>query len=259
MRKLIALFVLFLAIGTIQAQTTIEITDSTQLAQENMIKPADNNAGFIAKIASWYTNHLNYANVTILMTLESSFIPFPSEIVVPPAAYAACQAESPLYTTHSQAINVLLVVLFATFGAILGAIINYLLSYFLGRPFIYWFVETKFGHLCMLNSAKVQKAEDYFVKHGNASTFVGRLVPVIRQLISIPAGLSKMKIAPFLLFTTLGATIWNILLAVLGYIAHGQQDLINQYSDELSWILLAIGGVFVIYLIFKGIKKKKSN
>jgi membrane protein DedA with SNARE-associated domain len=111
----------------------------------------------------------------------------------------------------------------------------------------------------LLNSKKIKKAEDYFVKNGNISTFIGRLVPGIRQLISIPAGLSKMKLPPFILYTCLGAGIWNTILALIGYIAHGEQDIINEYSHELSYVLLGVGVIFVCYLIYKGYKKKKSK
>ena len=212
---------------------------------------------FVVKMFSAYTEHLNYYTVTALMTVESSFIPFPSEIVVPPAAYQACTAHTALYVTESKWLNMALVLLFATLGALLGAIINYYLALFLGRPFIYWFVETKIGKLCMLDTDKVKKAEAYFVKNGNISTFVGRFIPGIRQLISIPAGLAKMKMAPFLLYTALGAGIWNIVLAFLGYFAHGQQELINRYSREISWILLALGTLFVCYLVYQAFRKKK--
>ncbi|MDR2979159.1 MAG: DedA family protein [Bacteroidales bacterium] len=208
----------------------------------------------------WYMDHLNYGTVTLLMTVESSFIPFPSEVVVPPAAYAACNSENvSLYKTDSKFINITLVVLFATLGAILGALINYSLAYFLGRPIVYWFVDSKLGHLCMLNGEKVKKAEDYFVAHGNASTFIGRLVPGIRQLISIPAGLAKMKLLPFILYTSLGAGVWNIILSVLGYIAHGQRDIIDKYSHELSLILLGLGMLFMAYLIIQAFRKKKKK
>jgi membrane protein DedA with SNARE-associated domain len=213
---------------------------------------------FIVKAFSTYTNNLNYYTVTALMTVESSFIPFPSEIVVPPAAYQACNPEnSSLYRTESKWLNMALIIFFATLGALLGAIINYFLALYLGRPFIYWFVETKFGKLCMLDSSKVKKAEDYFVKNGNISTFIGRLIPGIRQLISIPAGLAKMKLGPFLLYTTLGAGIWNTVLTVLGYFAHGQQALINRYSSEISYVILGLAVLFFIYLIYKTFKKKK--
>lgn len=252
MRRVWLTFVLIATICIVPAQN-ITTEDTSRC-----IEPADTSAGFIAKIGSWYVQHLNYVNVACFMALESSFIPFPSEIIVPPAAYAACQSDSPLYTTDSPLLNILFVILAASAGALIGALINYFIAYFLGRPFIYWFVETKFGRICMLNSQKVEKAEAYFVDHGIFSTLVGRLIPVIRQLISIPAGLAKMKMIPFILFTTLGATIWNIALAILGYIAHGQQDMINRYSDELSWGILAIGGVLIIYFVIKKwiIKKK---
>jgi membrane protein DedA with SNARE-associated domain len=214
---------------------------------------------FIVKLFSAYTNNLNYYTVTALMTIESSFIPFPSEIVVPPAAYQACNPEnSSLYVTHSKWINMALVVLFATLGALLGAIVNYYLALFLGRPIIYWFVETKIGRLCMLDANKVKKAEEYFVKNGNISTFIGRLIPGIRQLISIPAGLAKMKMGTFLLYTALGAGIWNIVLTFLGYFAHGQQQFINKYNNKISYILLALGVLFVCYLVFQVFRKKKK-
>ncbi|MEE0888736.1 MAG: DedA family protein [Bacteroidales bacterium] len=195
--------------------------------------------------------NMNYGTVTLLMTIESSFIPFPSEVVVPPAAYKALEQESNM--------NIVLVVVFATLGAIIGALINYYLAFWLGRPIIYKFVETRFGKMCLLSKEKVEKAEQYFDKHGKSSTFIGRLVPGIRQLISIPAGLAKMNIVSFICFTALGAGIWNTLLAVLGYIGHGNKELIDQYSHELSYILLGLGVLFVIYLIYKGVSKKKTS
>ena len=145
----------------------------------------------------------------------------------------------------------------------LGAIINYLLSLWLGRLVIYKFADSKLGHLCLLNSDKVRKAEDYFNEHGKISTFVGRLIPAIRQLISIPAGLAKMPFGQFLLYTFLGAFLWNTVLAVLGYVAHGQADLINEYSHELSIVLIALFGLGVLYVVVKQVikfrKDKASN
>jgi len=261
MKKILFLLTVVLLAGCAPAKTTVE-ADSPATTNEQTVKPAsEEDAGFVARIGSWYTSNLNYFNVTALMALESSFVPFPSEIVVPPAAYAACNDGSPMAVTDSHFLNVLFVILFATLGALIGALINYALSYFLGRPFIYWFADSKVGHLCLINREKVEKAEAYFVEHGNASTLIGRLVPVIRQLISIPAGLSKMNLFAFVGYTTLGALTWNIILAILGYVAHGQQDLITRYSHELSWVLLALGALFVAYLVYKGLKnrKKKSN
>jgi len=217
---------------------------------------------FVVRMFSAYTQNLNYFTVTALMTVESScFIPFPSEVVVPPAAYQACDPNhKSLYVSESKWLNMTLVVFFATLGALLGAVINYYVALFLGRPFIYWFVETRIGRLCMLDAKKVQKAEEYFYKNGSISTFIGRLIPGIRQIISVPAGLAKMKMRPFLFYTTLGAGIWNVALALLGYLAHGQQALINQYSSEISYVILALGIVFCIYLFYKAFKKKpKTN
>lgn len=205
-------------------------------------------------VASWYMDNMNYGTITLLMTVESTFIPFPSEIIVPPAAYKASQEGSDL--------NIVLVVIFATLGALCGAMINYHLALWLGRPIVHKFAESKIGKMCLLSSAKVQNAEDYFVKHGKSSTFIGRLVPGIRHLISIPAGLAKMKLLPFTIFTVLGAGIWNIILALMGYIAQGQSDMINKYSSELSYVLYALGALLVLYFIYSGInkkRKKKSN
>ena len=205
----------------------------------------------IEKVVAWYEKNLNYGTITLLMTVESSFIPFPSEVVVPPAAYKAMDSESDM--------NIILVVVFATIGAILGALINYYLAMWLGRPIIYKFAESKIGKMCLLSKESVEKAEAYFNKHGKSSTFVGRLIPAIRQLISIPAGLAKMKLGSFLLYTTLGAMIWNIILAILGYLAHGQKDLIDKYSSELSYLLLGLGVLFILYLIYKGFFSKKKT
>ena len=201
-------------------------------------------------VSGWYMDNMNYGTVTLLMVVESSFIPFPSEVVVPPAAYKALEEDSNM--------NIVLVVVFATLGAIVGAIINYYLALWLGRPIIYKFAESRFGKMCLLSKEKIEKAEAYFDKHGKSSTFIGRLVPGIRQLISIPAGLARMNIVNFIGFTALGAGVWNIILAVLGYVGHGNKDLINRYSHELSYVLLVLGIAFVAYLVFKAVKKKKK-
>lgn len=205
--------------------------------------------GFI----QWCLEHLNYWTITLLMTIESSFIPFPSEVVVPPAAYKAAAGE----------LNVVLVVVFATLGADLGALINYYLARWIGRPIIYRFAESRIGHMCLLDKDKVQKAEKYFDDHGVISTFVGRLVPAVRQLISIPAGLARMKLSTFLLFTTLGAGLWNTILAAIGYYLHSvvpQDELMAQvlkYSKELSYVFIVLGAAIVLFFVYKGMKKKK--
>lgn len=203
-------------------------------------------------IVSWYMDNMNYGTITLLMTVESTFIPFPSEAIVPPAVYKSLQASSDL--------NVILIILFATLGALCGALINYSLAFWLGRPLIHKFADSKIGRMCLLTSEKVDKAEQYFIKHGRSSTFIGRLVPGIRHLISIPAGLAKMKLFPFISYTIIGAGIWNICLTGMGYLAFYQQSKISQYNKELSYLMLVLGILFIIYLIYSGfIKKKKSK
>lgn len=203
----------------------------------------------------WCLDHLNYWTITLLMTIESSFIPFPSEVVVPPAAWKAGSGDG---------LNIYLVVLFATIGADLGALINYYLAKWLGRPIVYKFANSRIGHMCLIDEAKVQHAESYFEKHGALSTFIGRLIPAVRQLISIPAGLARMKMSTFLIYTTLGAGIWNSILAAIGYylstvpgIETEEQLLekVTEYSHEISYVFIGIGAFVVGYLIYKGTKK----
>jgi len=231
-------------------------------AQNNSdsLSAAEKKQPFIVRIFSAYTQNLNYFSVAALMTVESScFIPFPSEVVVPPAAFQACNPENKsLHVTDSKFINITLVVIFATLGALLGAVINYFFALWVGRPVIYWFVETKVGKLCFLDAKKIQKAENYFVKNGSISTFIGRLIPGIRQVISVPAGLAKMRLKPFILYTALGAGIWNVALALLGYFAHGQQDIIHRYSSEISYVIFGMAVLFGFYLIYKAFVKKSK-
>ena len=203
---------------------------------------------------AWCLEHLNYWTITLLMTIESSFIPFPSEVVVPPAAYKSAVEGS---------MNPFLIVIFATIGADLGALINYALARFLGRPIIYRFAESRFGHMCLLNSDKVKQAEEYFDRHGAMGTLIGRLVPAVRQLISIPAGLSGMPMGKFLLYTTLGAGIWNSVLALLGWFifktfpvssTREVADLAAKYSHEIGYVILGLAVFVVAFLIYKARK-----
>lgn len=210
------------------------------------------------KVVAWYAENLNYGTVALLMTVESSFIPFPSEVVVPPAAYAACNPESSLYVTENRWVNVGLVIVAATAGALVGALINYYLALFFGRPLINWFAESRLGSMCLIDREKVEKSEIFFRKYGISSTFFGRLIPMIRQLISIPAGIARMRMLPFVVFTSLGAMIWNIILAIVGYYAHGKQEIINEYSRELSWAILALVAIFAVYLAYKFLRGGKK-
>lgn len=211
----------------------------------------EESASIYTQIIDWYNSNLNYWTIGLLMAIESSFIPFPSELVIPPAAYQAMQPGSSL--------NIVLIVAAGSIGALIGAYINYYLAKFLGRPIIYKFADSRLGHFLLLDTSKVQKAEDYFREHGAISTFVGRLITVIRQLISIPAGLAKMKLFPFTLYTFLGATIWNCVLAFLGYLAHGQKDLIEKYNSELAVTLLAAGALFIGYMVWNALKPQKRK
>jgi len=207
----------------------------------------------IDKLITWYSAHMNYASITALMAVESSFIPFPSEVVIPPAAFVAGQPDSVLCATGNYPLDVLIIILFGTLGAMIGAIINYGLSVWLGRIIIYKFADSKLGHMCLLSSEKLEKAEAYFREKGNISTFIGRFIPGIRQLISIPAGLSRMHFGAFLWWTFLGAFVWNCILAALGYLAAGQMDRIKEYSHELSVAILILFGAVVLYFVIKRI------
>ena len=205
------------------------------------------------ELANWIFENLNYWTVTLGMILESSIIPFPSELVVAPEAFKAAAGE----------LNVFLIVIFATLGADIGAIINYVASYYLGRPIVYAFANSKIGHLCLLNEEKVKKSEDYFNKHGVAATLTGRLIPVIRQLISVPAGLSKMNFFVFLGYTTLGAGIWNCILAALGWYLHSVvsweelQGVLKMYDSEMKIIIFSILAVVILFFVIKKRMGKK--
>ncbi|MGB4618937.1 MAG: DedA family protein [Bacteroidales bacterium] len=200
----------------------------------------------------WALEHLNYGTVALLMTIESSFIPFPSEIVVPPAAYLAAAGQ----------LNVYLVVLAASAGALAGALINYGLAIWIGRPIVYKFVNSRLGRAFLLDEHKMEKAEQYFVKYGNISTLIGRLVPGVRQLISIPAGLSRMPMGRFVLYTSLGAGAWNAILAVLGYSLHSVvpkdmlMEAVHKYTTQISWIMVALAVLVVGYIVWRALWKR---
>ncbi len=200
-------------------------------------------------VINWYMQHINYGTITLLMAIESSFIPFPSEVVVPPAAWKAASGE----------LNIFLVVLFSTIGAIIGALVNYFLAVLLGRPIIYKLADTKIAHLLLIDRAGIEKAENYFLKYGKSSTFIGRLIPAIRQLISIPAGLARMNMRDFLIFTFIGSGLWNIILALLGFFFYTQKEILERYYKELTYILIVLGILFFGYLIIKFILSERRK
>ncbi|MGG6544716.1 UNVERIFIED_CONTAM: DedA family protein [Prevotella sp. 15_C9] len=209
---------------------------------------------FISSLLS----QLNYGTIFLLMLLESTVIPVPSELVVAPAAYHAAGGN----------INIWLVILFSTLGANCGASINYWAGWYLGRPLIYKFANSKWGHLCLLNQEKVEKSEKYFYNHGVVATLTGRLIPGIRHLISIPAGLAKMNYWKFLLYTTIGAGLWHTILALLGYYLHTfvPEDQLNnkimEYGEYIKFtiigILVIVVGYFFIKWSIKRNNKKKT-
>ena len=199
--------------------------------------------------------HLNYGTIFILMLLESTVIPVPSELVVAPAAYHAAAGN----------LDIWLVILFSTLGADVGATINYLAGWYLGRPIIYKFANSKWGHLCLLNQEKVEKSERYFDEHGMVATITGRLLPGIRHLISIPAGLAKMSYWKFLLYTTIGAASWHTILALLGHYMHSfvpedqLQEKILEYGEYIKFSLICLVIVACLYFLVKWYVKKKKN
>lgn len=194
-----------------------------------------------------FSQSIGYWGIVLLMTIESSFVPFPSEIVIPPAAYLASQGE----------FNIYLVILAGIIGSLLGAIINYYLALTLGRKVIYGLARKNFFKFLLIDEKKIAKSEEYFLKYGNISTFFGRFVPALRQLISIPAGLAKMKLKNFIFYTTLGSGLWVIILAILGYAFGANQELLASYYKEISIFFVAVAVVVIIGLIIRN--KSKSN
>lgn len=207
-----------------------------------------------AAFFDWFVNNATYLFVFVFMVIESSFVPFPSEVVVPPAAYLAVQKGD---------MNILLVVLVATAGALVGALINYVLALLIGRPVVYAFANSRLGHACLIDAAKVEKAEVYFDKHGAISTFIGRLIPAVRQLISIPAGIARMNIWAFSLYTSLGALLWNGILAGLGWwlaqhVSLSQlYEAVEKYNSYLTMAGFALLALCILYIVWHAFRKKK--
>ena len=207
---------------------------------------------------NWITTllgNLTYPTIFLLMLLESTVVPVPSELVVSPAAYHAAGGH----------LNVWLVILFATIGADVGASINYVAGYYLGRPIIYKFANSRMGHLCLLNQEKVEKSEKYFYDHGVVATLTCRLIPGIRHLISIPAGLSKMPYLKFLLYTTIGAGVWHSILAGLGWYLHSfvpENELdarLMEYGDYIKWTIIGLVVLAIAYFVIKHYWKKRNR
>jgi membrane protein DedA with SNARE-associated domain len=206
---------------------------------------------FISSLLS----NLNYGTILFLMLLESTVVPVPSEFVVTPAAYHAASGN----------LDVFLVILFATIGADLGASVNYVIAYYVGRPVIYRFANSKWGKMCLLNQEKVEKSEKYFDDHGIVATLTGRLIPGIRHLISIPAGLAKMNYWKFLLYTTIGAGVWHSILAALGWYLHAivpedqLNDKITEYAEYIKIVIIGIVVIAIGYFVIRHFLKRKKQ
>ena len=200
-------------------------------------------------------SNLNYGTIFFLMMLESTVVPVPSEFVVTPAAYHAAAGQ----------LDVWLVILAATIGADLGATINYVVALYVGRPVIYRFANSRWGKMCLLNQEKVEKSERYFDEHGIVATLTGRLIPGIRHLISIPAGLARMNYWKFLLYTTIGAGVWHSILAALGWYLHAivpeeqLNDKISEYAEYIKLVILALVVIAIVWFVVKAYTRRKQK
>jgi len=189
----------------------------------------------IAQTIVEYIGHMGYWGIFLLMFLESTFFPFPSEIIMIPAGYLAYKGE----------MNVYIVVLVGILGSVAGALFNYYLAMHFGRKFI-----LKYGKYFFIKKETLDKLEAFFTKHGDLSTFNGRLIPGIRQLISLPAGLAKMNIAKFALYSGLGAGIWVIVLVALGYLLGSNEELISEYLRSATLIaLISVVFITIFYVV----------
>lgn len=203
---------------------------------------------WLQSILDWYMYNVNYWSVLVCMAIESTIIPFPSELIVPPAAWKAANGE----------LNFVLVIVFSTIGAVIGALANYVLACTLGRKFIYSFAESRWGKICGMTKEKIEKSEQYFLKYGKSSTLIGRLTPGVRSLISLPAGLVRMPLKSFILYTAVGSGIWNLILATTGYFLYSRKELLEMYFTEITIAMLVVGCCFFGYLIIKNIRKKTT-
>ncbi|MBI4826062.1 MAG: DedA family protein [Nitrospirae bacterium] len=186
---------------------------------------------------------MGYPGIFLLMAMESSIIPVPSELVMPPAGYLAQQGE----------MNIWIAIFWGTAGSLVGAYANYFASHYLGRPLL-----LKYGKYVWITEEKFAKVEKYFHEHGEISTFIGRLLPVVRHLISLPAGLAGMNHFKFTLYTLMGAGIWVTILTFIGYFLGANQDLIMQYSHQALAGVVIVSAV-IIYFYIRSHKKKSAG
>ncbi len=204
-------------------------------------------AGVLGKLLIFF-ERAGYLGVFFLMFIESSFIPFPSEVVVPPAGYLAFQGK----------LNLFLVVISATLGSLAGALFNYYLGLKLGRTLTFRLIK-RWGKFFFLSEKHLAKADLFWQKHGHISTFTGRLIPGVRQLISIPAGFSKMPLKPFVFFTTLGAFVWCSFLALCGYFLGKEKELLQKALSQGSTALLFFALLVLVFYFIFAVKKKRAS
>jgi membrane protein DedA with SNARE-associated domain len=184
---------------------------------------------------------IGYLGIVLLMAIESSFLPLPSELVIPPAAYLAQQGK----------MNIFLVIFFGAIGSVVGATFNYFLGRLIGQAIIYRLAGHKYAKFIFINQEKLKKAETFFIRSANTATFIGRLIPGVRHLISIPAGFFKMNFKNFIILTFSGSIIWCSVLAILGYLFGSNQALITKYYKELTIFLVISGCIFLFVLYFR--------
>jgi len=196
----------------------------------------------IANTIVSYIGDMGYLGIFLLMFLESTFFPFPSEIIMIPAGYLAYKGEMNLY----------IIILVGILGSVAGALLNYYLAMIFGRKFI-----LKYGKYFFIKEETLDKLESFFTKHGEISTFTGRLIPGIRQLISLPAGLARMNIAKFSFYTAIGAGIWVIVLVVVGYLVGSNEALISEYLKSATLIALVSVVLIIIFYIVRNRKRRE--
>ncbi len=197
------------------------------------------------QVIAWIVDTVSlwgYPGIVFLMFLESSFFPFPSEVVIPPAGYLAAQGE----------MSLAMVIVSGVVGSLLGGCFNYWIAVKWGRPLF-----ERYGRYVLISESSLVKAEKFFARHGHISTFIARLLPGIRQYISLPAGLARMNLPIFALFTALGAAIWVIILALAGYLIGNNQELISRYLHQVLFVLAIL--CLALIIVYVMIRRKKAR
>ena len=200
----------------------------------------------ISALTSWLVDtigRMGYTGIISLMFLESSFFPFPSEVVMPPAGYLAWKGE----------MSLILVLISGIAGSLLGALFNYWVAVKFGRPFL-----LRWGKYFFVSPESIDKADKFFLKHGHVSTLVGRLLPVIRQYISLPAGIARMPMKIFMLYTSIGAGAWVVVLTIAGYMLGGHQEMLKEYLHVITIGCVVLACAIAAGYVLLQRRRKKS-